>query len=280
MLPWLYLASILPFFWLYRLSDIYFFLVYYVFQYRRNIVWENLCNAFPDKGEAALKKLSKSFYQYLCDLLLEYIKSLTITPAQIVRRCRLQNPAVLQRLYEQGRHIILVTGHYGNWEWAGNAVALQTGYQLYALYKPLSHPYFDALIYRIRTRFGRKLILQSQALRTMLQYSTAPKATAVLADQAPSPEHGYVTTFLNQPTYVFKGVEKLAQKLNHAVVYISTQRIKRGYYTVQAELLFDNPTVVPAHKITVAHTQKLEADIRNQSATWLWSHRRWKHKVE
>lgn len=280
MLPWLYLASILPFSWLYRLSDICFFLAYYVLQYRRSVVWENLYNAFPNQGEAALKKLSKSFYQYLCDLLLEHIKGLTITPAQVVRRCRLQNPAVLQRLYEQGRHIILVTGHYGNWEWAGNAVALQTSYQLYALYKPLSHPYFDGLMRRIRTRFGRKLIHQSQALRTMLQYSTAPKATAILADQAPPPEHAYVMPFMNQPTYVFKGVEKLAQKFNHAVVYISTQRIKRGYYTVRAELLFDDPTVVPTHTITIAHTQQLEAAIRNQPATWLWSHRRWKHKVE
>lgn len=279
LLPWLYLVSILPFFWLYRLSDVLFLLVYYVFQYRSKVVWTNLHRAFPDKSKAALEKLRQSFYQYLCDLLLEHIKSLTISPQQALHRCSLKNPELLQKLYEQGRHIILVTGHYGNWEWAGNAVALQTSYHLYALYKPLSHPYFDTLVRRIRTRFGRKLIGQRQALRIMLQYGTSPKATAILADQAPPPEHAYVTTFLNQPTYVFSGVEKLAKKLNHAVVYMSTHRIKRGYYTVQAKLLFEQPTGVPAHAITITHTHQLEAAIRNQPATWLWSHKRWQHTV-
>lgn len=279
LLPWLYVIAWLPFAWIYKLSDICCFFAYHVCRYRRKVVWSNLWQAFPDQEAAAIQKMSKAFYQYLCDLLLEHIKNLYITPAQVAQRCQIANPAVLQQLYAQGRHILLVTGHYGNWEWAGNAVALQTNYALHALYQPLSNPYFDALLLRMRSRFGRKLIHHHKALKALLQYDTIPKATAILADQAPIPEHAAVTRFLGQPTYVFKGIEKLAKKLNHAVVYISTQRIKRGYYTMHATLLFENPADVPANMITTAHTQSLEADIHRQPATWLWSHKRWKNRV-
>lgn len=277
-LPWIYLVSILPFFLLYRISDALFILVYYVFRYRRKVVWMNLRYAFPDKSKASLRKLCRSFYQYLCDLLLEHIRGLHMTPRQLLARCKFQNPELLQKLYKQGRHVILVTGHYGNWEWAGNVVALQTSYQLCAVYKHLSHPYFDTFMYRVRTRFDRKLIHQNQVLRAMLHYDDTPKATAILADQAPPSKHAYLTTFLGQPTHVFLGVEKLAQRFNHAVVYMSAHRIKRGYYTLQANLLFAEPTRVLPYTITKAHIQQLEASIHKQPTTWLWSHQRWKHQ--
>lgn len=279
LLPWLYLIALLPFAWLYRLSDLCFFLVYYVFNYRRRVVWDNLCYVFPHKSPTELKKVNKAFYQYLCDLLLEHLKVLTISPTEAIQRCRLQNPEILQQLYEQGRHVILATGHYGNWEWAGNAMALQTSYQLNALYKPLSSPYFDTFLQRLRTRFNRKVIRQDQAFRVMSNYGTPPTTTAILADQAPLPNHAYITAFLGQPTYVGKGLEKLAKKLDHAVVYISTQRLRRGYYTLQATLISEYPANTPDTWITEAYIQHLEADIYQQPATWLWSHRRWKNKV-
>ncbi len=277
LLPWLYLIALLPFAWLYKLSDRCFFLVYHLFKYRRKVVWQNLTHIFPDKTPAELQELSQSFYHYLCDLLLEHIKSLMMTPMQATKHCKLENPELLQHLYDQGRHIILVTGHYGNWEWAGHAVALQTNYQLYALYKPLSNPYFDAFLRRIRTRFHRKVIRQDQALRVMSHYGSTPTATAILADQAPITSQAYLTSFLGQPTYVGKGLEKLAKKLNYAVVYISTPRIQRGYYQVKASLLFDDPANTPDNLITQGYTQELEMDIYQQPATWLWSHRRWKN---
>jgi KDO2-lipid IV(A) lauroyltransferase len=278
LLPWLYLIALLPFSWLYRLSDLCFLLVYYVIRYRRKVVWSNLNFIFTNKTHDDLKQLNRNFYQYLCDLLLEQLKALTMSPSEAKQRCQLQNPALLQQLYDQGRHIILLTGHYGNWEWAGNSIALQTPYQMYAVYQPLSNPYFDGLLKRIRTRFNRKVVAQTQALRTMLHY-TVPSATALLADQAPPPSQAYVIPFLNQPTYIAQGPEKLAKKLHHAVIYISTQRKKRGYYSLHASLISSHPNTELPTLITQAYTRNLEADIQQQPATWLWSHRRWKNKA-
>ncbi len=280
LLPWLYLIAMLPFRLIYGISDLLFYVVYYVFLYRRKVVRKNLTHAFPDKSKQELNTLERSFYKHFCDLLVEYIKSLTITPSQIARRCTIQNIALLEGLYAQGRHIMLVTGHQGNWEWAANAIALQTSYQMGVIYKPLSNPYFDQLVKKIRQRFGKFTIHEKQVLRIMLQYDAVPQATAFLADQAPDPKHAYVMAFLNQPTYVTMGVEKLATKLNQAVVYVHIQKIKRGYYTIDLELLVGDPTAMPTHRITALYIQKLEVAIRQQPETWLWSHNRWKDRVK
>ncbi|ACE05889.1 hypothetical protein Aasi_0480 [Candidatus Amoebophilus asiaticus 5a2] len=279
LLPWLCIVAILPFSILYKMSDVCYYLIYYLLRYRKKIVWNNLSNAFSEKEAIERKKLQKDFYRHLCDLLLEHIKGLTITCAQVLHRCTLQNPEVLESLYKKGKHVLLLTGHQGNWEWAGSAVALQTNYKLYVIYKTLSNPYFDGLVGRIRKRFGRDIIQQNQVLRKMLSYDSIPKATAILADQAPDPQQASIMNFLNQPTYVTQGLEKLAKKLNHAIVYMHIKKIKRGYYTVIAELLFEHPIDTPDLLITQTYMQRLEADIYQEPATWLWSHNRWKNKV-
>lgn len=279
LLPWLYLVAILPYRLIYGISDLSFYIVYYVFQYRREVVRKNLMHAFPDKSKQALKVLEKSFYKHFCDLLVEYIQSLTITPTQVARRCIIQNIALFEELYKQGKHILLVTGHQGNWEWAANAIALQTSYQVGVIYKPLSNPYFDGLVKKLRQRFGKFTIHEKQILRILLRYDTVPKATALLADQATNPQHAYVMEFLNQPTYVTRGVEKLAIKFSQPVVYVHIRKIQRGHYRIEPELLVDDPSTIPAHTITKLYIQKLEAAIQEQPETWLWSHNRWKNAV-
>lgn len=278
LLPWLYLIAILPGGLIYGVSNLLYYLVYP--WYRRSVVRKNLTGAFPNKSERELKALERSFYNHFCDLLVEYIKSLTVTPAQVARRCTVQNVTLLERLHSQGRHIMLVAGHQGNWEWAASAIALQTSYHVGVIYKPLSNPYFDQLVKQIRQRFGKFIIHEKQILRTMLQYDAIPKATAFLADQAPTPQHVYVMQFLNQPTYVTASVEKLATKLNQAIVYVHIRKATRGYYTLELELLVDDPEVMATQAITHRYIQLLEADIRQQPATWLWSHNRWKDLVK
>jgi KDO2-lipid IV(A) lauroyltransferase len=103
-------------------------------------------------------------------------------------------------------------------------------------------------------------------------------STAFIADQTPSPEKAYWTTFLHQDTPVFWGTEAIARKLNYPVVYASVYKVKRGYYSIAAETLFEEPKDTKEGEISEAHTRKLERDIQQHPSIWLWSHRRWKHR--
>jgi KDO2-lipid IV(A) lauroyltransferase len=133
-------------------------------------------------------------------------------------------------------------------------------------------------MYRMRTRFGSKLIAMKNTYKEMLANKAALNATAFIADQTPQPQNAYWTTFLNQDTPVFKGVEVISRKMNIPVVYARITMVKRGYYQIDAETLTDTPATTTDNQLSELHTRKLEADIIKQPEIWLWSHRRWKHK--
>lgn len=279
-LPFVYLVSLLPFPVLYLLSDGVFLLLYYVVGYRKSVVTANLRNAFPDKSDREIGQIRRQFFRYLCDLFLETFKTLTISKEAMVKHCSFHPDAIklFEKLAAEKKSAILVMGHKGNWEWAGNTFSILCSQQLYVIYHPLANPHFNNLIYKMRTRFGTRLIAMQDTFRDMLSHRKEVNATAFIADQTPAPQNAHWMTFLEQDTPVFKGTEKIAQKMNQPVVYVSVQRVKRGYYTVMAKMLFEQPAVTQDGEITVAHTQQLEEDIISQPATWLWSHRRWKHK--
>ncbi len=278
--PLLYLIALLPFSVFYKFSNVICFFIYNVFGYRKKVVFENLKNSFPTKSHAELKIIEKNFYSYLIDLFLETIKTLTITKNEAIKRCSFSDETTIlfNKLNAEGKSCIIVMGHFGNWEWAGNACSLLIKQQLYVIYHPLSNKQFDGLMYKLRTKFGTKLYAMRDTIREMIKNRNEINATAFIADQTPAPESAYWTTFLNQDTPVFWGTEKIAQKLNYPVVYVTVNRVKRGYYKVNAEILVTEPKNTLTGEISELHTKKLEKDIIAQPEIWLWSHRRWKHK--
>lgn len=278
--PLLYGISLLPFPLLYFVSDLFYILLYKIIGYRKEVVYTNLKNSFPEKSHQELKKIEKAFYHYLCDLFLETFKTLTISPEKMAKHCYPTPQAIeiFRKFAEENRNSIIVMGHYGNWEWGGNAFSFNCKQQLYVIYHPLANKYFNDLIIRMRKRFGTDLIKMKETFKDMYTKKEQLNTTAFIADQTPRPDSAYWTTFLNQDTPVFQGVEKISQKLNYPVVYISIKRTGRGYYVVDAETLFENPKETKENEILEGFTRRLEQDIIRQPEIWIWSHKRWKHK--
>lgn len=281
-LPVIYLISLLPFRVLYLLSDGVYVLLYHVIGYRKKVVLDNLRNSFPEKSEQEILQICREFYHYFCDLFLETFKTLTISKEKMLQHCSFHPDtiALFEKMAAEKKSVILVMGHKGNWEWAGNTFSIVCPQQLYVIYHPLANKHFNGLMYKMRTRFGTKLIAMQDTFRDMVSNRKEINATAFIADQAPNPKSAQWLTFMHQDTPVFTGTERIAQKMNYPVVYVSVVRVKRGYYTVYAEILIGEPALTTNGEITISHTRKLEKDINAQPATWLWTHRRWKHKRE
>jgi len=277
-LPFIYLLALLPFGALYAVSDFMFVVVYYVLKYRRVVTETNLRNSFPEKTEAEIQKISKAYYRYMCDLMLETFKTLTISKKTALKRLRFHDKTLLEKLYAEHKSIILVLGHFGNWEWGGSSMSLDTDYQLYVIYHPLSNKKFDKLIYDMRSRFGTRLIPMKNTLRDMVKYKDEVNATAFIADQTPSAKNAFWIPFLNQDTPFFEGPEKVARIMDYPVVFINIKRIKRGYYEMYTELLCEKPKETAEGEILTRFAKRLEEEIILQPEIWLWSHRRWKHK--
>lgn len=277
-LPLIFLISILPFSVLYVISDIFFIFIYHIIGYRKEIVKTNLSNAFPEKTAEEIKIISEKFYRYLCDLILETFKTLTITPAEVKKHVLFDDDSILKKYYTAKQSVILVLGHWGNWELVGARFSQDPLHQLYTIYHPLANKHFDRLFYYMRTRLGNKLYKMNEALRGILNDRDKISVIAFLSDQTPSPHGAYWTTFLNQDTPIFTGAEKIAKKLNYPVIYGAFNRVKRGLYSIELEEIAAFPNSTSENEISELHAKRLEKDIIRQPEIWLWTHRRWKHK--
>ncbi|MBL7983038.1 MAG: lysophospholipid acyltransferase family protein [Flavobacteriales bacterium] len=278
-LPFIYGISLLPFPLLYLLSDGIYWILFRLIGYRKDVVLTNLRNSFPEKSEAEIKAIADRFFRWFCDLVLETLKTLTISPEQTRERVRFENVDLLRSYAEQGKSIILVLGHYGNWELAGARYSAEAGIPpLYVIYHPLANTHFDRLVYHMRTRHGTRLYTMKETSKAMIRDKDLLTATAFIADQTPAPERAYWMSFLNQDTPVFLGTEALSKKLDKPIVYIRITRPERGRYVMSVECLVDAPRNTEEGEITEIHTRRLEQDIRLHPELWLWTHRRWKHR--
>ena len=277
-LPIIYLISVLPFWLIYRFSDFLFFILFRLVGYRKKVVFMNLKNSFPEKSDAELKQIQIKFYKYFFDLALEIIKSLSISSKELKKRVLFEDTSIFKYHFNNDQSIIIVMGHYGNWELGGARFALEPLHKLYIVYHPLHNKYFDQLMYKMRTRLGNGLYPMMGTLRGMIENRRNITATAFIADQTPSPNGAYWMDFLNQDTPVFTGTGKIANKFNYPVVYASVKRVKRGYYSIHLEELCTTSNEVDPEEIVERFTKKLEQDIKEIPEFWLWTHRRWKHK--
>ncbi len=277
-LPFIYLISILPFRLLYAFSDFLFLIVFHLIGYRRKVVEANLKNSFPEKSHEEILDISKKYYHYLCDLIVETLKKFTISKEEVLERCKFHNTELFNKLYTENKSVIVLMGHYGNWELAGSSFSLSNDHQLYVVYKTLANKYFEDMMCKSRTKFGPKLIKMENTLKDIIKNKNNCANYAFIADQTPSNQNAYWTTFLNQDTAMFTGAEKLAKKLNFPVVFINIKRVKRGYYEIFAEMLCEDPKSSDENEIIEKFVRKLELEIIKMPETWLWSHRRWKQK--
>jgi Kdo2-lipid IVA lauroyltransferase/acyltransferase len=275
-----WVITLLPLPVLYIFSDLIYLILYYFPSYRRKIVATNLRNSFPEKSDSELAVIEKKFYHHLADLFVETFKVTHMSEAEQKRRFSYSNLDIIDKLRSENRDIIAVLGHYGNWEWP-TKLPFYLKYKTIIIYKPLQNKYFDRYIYNHRSEHGIVLTPMSLIIREIInsKKDNINTVSVFLADQTPSKsEIKYWTTFLNQDTPIYLGPEKIAAKYDMAVVYFNVQKIKRGYYNLNIELLFEHTAGLPDYLVTETHVKRLEEIIKEKPEFWIWTHRRWKHK--
>ncbi len=277
-LPLIFLVSILPFRVLFVLSDLLFTLIYYLAAYRKKVVMENLRNAFPEKSEKERQAIAIKFYRHFTDVILEILKMRTVSPRVLKKRISYSNPEVLQDIYDRGKSVMVMSAHYNNWKWT-SACAESGPHHSIVIYKPLHNKYFDRFMKKARERHGVEMLPMRDTLRRVLQDKREENFAlyGLISDQSPVWEEvQYWTSFLNQLTPVFTGVEKLAVKTGMSVVYYSMRKIKRGRYIIDLIPLSDDPVSTEENEITEKFIRTMEDFIRKNPEYWLWTHRRWK----
>ena len=278
--PFLWLISILPFRLLYLFSDLVYVLIYYIIGYRRKTVKENLILVFPEKSEKEIKRITKKFYHHLCDMILESIKSMTISEVEMKKRFTFTNVDVINNIENQNKSIALMCAHYGSWEWI---FILQTYMNTkgYAIYKRLGNKYFDKLVKRIRAKYNSHLISNKESIAVLMKSKVNNERTicGFVSDQSPKVEKTfYWKEFMGIKVPVHTGAEVLAKRLDMAVVFFGVRRLKRGYYETSFKTIALNPNEFPDYQITDVFIKLVEDQIHEAPEYYLWTHKRWKHR--
>lgn len=277
--PFLWLISILPFRVLYMISDLVYVLIYHIFGYRKKVVNVNLHLAFPDKTEDEIKIIREKFYHHLSDMLLEAIKSITISEAEMKKRYTFKNVEDIHKLEKENKSIVLFMGHYASWEWVF-ILQKHINHMGYAVYKQLSNKYFDALVKRIRAKYNSYLITTKETFPTLIQAKQNKQLTlnGFVFDQSPKLDKAiHWQNFMGIKVPVHVGAEILAKRLDMATLFLKVKKIKRGYYEATIMDIIKDPNIMEDFKITDAYLKHVEDEILEAPEFYLWTHKRWKH---
>ncbi len=282
---WFKLHAILPMRILYILSDILYFPLYHIVHYRKKLVSENLRKAFPDKTDKELKQLEQKFYHHFCDYIVETIKLMHISDEEMRRRMKFEQVEIIDRLFAENRSIIILLGHFGNWEWVPS-VTLWTHTprchvrtNISPLEKQVVRSFFPETSFPIRLR----MYCQTRYVKSHLTNETFGQTVHyrlhVRSNPSPKNIHHWAR-FLSQDSPVLTGFEKIARKTDFAVLYFDVEIVKRGYYKTTIREIALRPNELPEFEITDRYTAIMEKTILRNPWAWLWTHKRWKYKHE
>jgi KDO2-lipid IV(A) lauroyltransferase len=278
--PLLIFISWLPFWLLYFISDLFYYILYYGIKYRRKIVRKNLELSKVAKSTKDLIRIEKKFYRHLTDVFFEMFKFYSISPEEMKKRFYIENPEIFYELEKRNKSVMFMTSHYGGFEWF-----LSINYHVpqlpFAVYTPLSNKSLESLIKKFRLRHGSKLISRYKAGSYIKKQIKENKLFlyGMAADQSAQIRSiTYWKEFLGVKVPVFTGSERIAKQHDIPVVFGKVVKIKRGYYKVVVDLISEFPNEYKNYQITDIYLKKLEKQIREIPEYYYWTHNRFKHK--
>ena len=278
--PIIWILSRLPMRILYMKSDFFYFLIYYVFRYRKQVVLDNLKLAFPEKPEVELLRIRKKFFKHLMDLMVESVKAFSISEKEILKRYTYSNPELVNKYAAEGRSIALMGAHQSNWEWSISLPKV-LNIDMYGAYTKLNNTYYEKVIRDSREKFGVIGYKTSEMVRGMQKRFSDKQQGAyiLLSDQSPQLHKTYYwREYFNIKVPIHTGAEMLSKRFDLVVINYVTRRIKRGYYTTEFQLITDTPKDFKDYQITDLYTELTEKNILEQPEYYLWSHKRFKHR--
>ena len=249
----------------------------------RTIGLENLRHAFGDRfSEADRDRIVRAVYLHFCMMLMEILQiPRKLHPTTWRDRISLVgHERILDRLLKGGP-LIMLTGHFGNWEMAGYLFGV-FGFPPNSVARTLDNPYLDRFLRSFRERTGQKMIAKKGGYDQMLDVLRSGGVLSFLADQDAG-ERGMYVDFFGRPASTHKAIALMAIEHKAPVVVGYARRIGPGFrYEVGCTELIDpsewTGTSDDARLLTQRYTSALEAIIRRDPEQYLWLHRRWKHQ--
>ncbi len=259
--------------------------LYHVARLRRQVVMDNLRRVYGDTlDEDRLVDLAQAHYGHLWRLAGEFIRFRWLSRERKLALVRIENLDAFVDAYMQGKGVLLLTGHFGNWEVAtvaGIGSFPQMRGRFHFVRRALKPDWFDRLIVRRFERAGFGVLPKRGSLDAMLERLANGDAIVFPFDQHAQPPDGIAVDFFGTPAWTFKSLAIIALATGAPVVPATSWREPDGKHVLR----FEAPIAAVEHAstneairlTTAAYNAELERLVLRRPEQWYWVHRRWKH---
>jgi Kdo2-lipid IVA lauroyltransferase/acyltransferase len=247
---------------------------------RKEVTLENLRHAFPEKGEDELRRIALGAYRNYGTAITQMLWAGGATEEELRACVHIADPGPFQRAFERGKGVLLLSGHFGTWEFLVNAFRLQIGHPFLIIVQNQRNRRINAFLDRIRTRFGNETVEMGHAVRATLRALAEGRVIGLLGDQSGSKESLFVD-FFGRPAATHRGPAAFSLKSNAPIVMTYLLRRPDGGLDAVCEEVdrqgLEGATEENVKELTRRHVLLLERMIRAHPDHWLWMHKRWKH---
>ena len=248
----------------------------------RNRALENLRASFPEKSEQWIRQTGQRSFEHIAMLAMDVL----FTP-RLVKKYNwrdyssYKNVEKVKWLMQEGRGLLMVTAHYGNFEIIGYILGL-FGFNIYSVARPLDNKFISRYLYGVRERVGQKILDKKGAAKQMEQIVTGGATLCLIADQDAG-RKGIFVDFFGRKASTYKSIGLLAITNNIPIVVGCSRRIDNRFQfeIVVNRIIFpeewENKSN-PLEWITAEYTNAIEEFVREDPSQYWWLHRRWKHR--
>ena len=254
-------------------------LVYKRFGFRRNIVQENVSNAFPEMQESEREAIALGAFRSVAISFMELLWFSRMKERDLRSMVRMEHGEMIREKLSKGKGAVLLTAHVGNWELISPAYLVLAGIPVDALYKPQSNRWIDRRIVERRTKFGNRLVPMGMGVREILGILQGGRSILIAADQS-APMESIRMKFFGREVPVFQGPAAFCLKTRAPLIATYALREPDGSYRLtwreipSEDLSYSDEAI---RELTRRHLEETERVIRQYPDQWMWMHRRWKH---
>lgn len=263
-------------------------LVYYGLPYRRHVVMSNIDQVYGNRLSSQEKKrLAMAFYSHLLTSLKEMIQLRFMSDEALCDRVDVIGYERLLEIAEQHRGVLVLTGHFGSWEFApigGIAKFKQFKGQFHFIRRTLNIKWLERFLFRRYYQAGLKVIPKKNSLQQVAEALENNHAVVFVLDQHASVENrdGVAVEFFGKKAGTYRSLASFSRHTGIPVVPAAAYRLENGRHVLK----FHEPIAWQEHgstqesiyRTTLAYNEALERIILEHPEQWLWLHKRWKLK--
>jgi KDO2-lipid IV(A) lauroyltransferase len=254
--------------------------IYTTIKIRREVTYQNLRAAFPEKSMEELDSIALEAYRNLAMTFSELFWFPRLKHSVLLHIIKIRNGEVFQEVRNRGKGYILMTGHFGNWELLMFAIAMLFHAPLVATAHEQRNRLVNALINRYRSICGNRVVTMDQSVRETLTALRQGQGVAILADQSAPRERIYID-FFGRPAATYEGPAVFSLRTGAPIIMAFLIRQKNNSYEMVFEELPSSDlfgaTDENIRELTRRHVKVLERYVAEYPGQWLWLHKRWKH---